>query len=360
MKLKRSVLFLSLILAAIIGEAGQPQISSYLVEGKNAIRMQKIADQFEIVKAHQNAYEVIVPENKKANFLKIAPQAKILVQDISEPVRQIFQHSQWAPLRNTGYHSFDDIVAMMNSLSLANAATTNLVQYGLSQKGKPLLALRVSNHLRDGKTVPRILLTAATHGDEIITTEVLLKLMTNLLEQQTTNPRFAEFLDKMEIVFVPVLNPDGFAEQNRYDNGEDPNRSYPFPENTTGAPTASINGIMNLIKTYPMAGSLDFHAYGRMIMYPWGYTRQAVDPEAEKTFAEVTQKMATTNSYAHGQISKVIYIAKGSSADYYFWKFNTFALAVEMGDSKAPQISALEKYTREQAESTWIFLDSFK
>lgn len=337
----------------------QPQVSSYLVQGKNTTRMNQIADKFEIVKTHKNAYEVLVPETKREAFLKLAPQAQVLIPDTSAVVRKIFQESQFAPLSTQAYHSFNDVTQMLNSVALANASIAHLVQYGLSAKGKPLLALRVSKHLRDDKHVPRVMLTAATHGDEIITTEILLNLMNQMLEKQN-EARFAQLLDKMEIVFIPVLNPDGFSEQNRYDNGEDPNRSYPYPENVNGAPTASINGLMNFIKQYPIAGSLDFHAFGRMIMYPWGYMLAPIDAEREQIFASVTEKMAATNSYKHGQISRVIYIAKGSSADFYFWKYNSFSIAVEVGDSKAPRAASIEKYTQDQAESTWLFLENFK
>ncbi len=360
LKCKITVL-MALVNFALIQQAmaEQPQISSYLVQGKNPSRMSQIAEKFEIVKTHKNAFEVLVPEPKRDEFLKLAPQSQILIQDTSLAIRQIFQQSQFFPLKNEGYHSFTQVTQMLNSVALANASIAHLVQYGMSAQGKPLLALRVSKHLRTDKKLPRVLLTAATHGDEIITTEILLNLMNQLLAKQA-EPRFAHLLDQLEIVFIPVLNPDGFAEQNRYDNGEDPNRSYPYPENVNGAPTASINGLMNFIKEYPIAGSLDFHAFGRMIMYPWGYTRATVDAEREQIFAGVTEKMAATNSYVHGQIAKVIYIAKGSSADFYFWKYNSFSIAVEVGDSKAPRASSIEKYTADQSESTWLFLESFK
>ncbi len=339
--------------------AAQPTISSYVVQGLSNQQMLKIADRFEVSRSNKNAFEVLVPETKRSEFLSLAPNARIMVLDISQSVREAFRRSQQSPLRATGYHSFKEVTEILNAASLRYPAIANLVQYGVSAGGKPLLALRVSNHLNDRKPVPRIMLTAATHGDEIITTEVLLNLMSLFLEGATTNPRFAEYLDKLEIVFIPVVNPDGFSEQDRYDNGSDPNRSYPFPENVNGEPTASINGIMNFVKKFPITGSVDFHAYGRLIMFPWGYTKEAPPVQTQKVFEDVTKKMATTNAYTYGQISRVIYVAKGSSADFYFWKFNALSLGIEIGDSKAPESAKIGKYTQEQSESTWMFLDYF-
>ncbi len=46
----------------------------------------------------------------------------------------------------------------------------------------------------------------------------------------------------------------------------------------------------------------------------------------------VAAKMASTNGYAYGAIASTIYIAKGSSADYHYWKTKSLSLAVEMGN----------------------------
>ena len=350
---------LGFILCTNIAHSAQPVISNYILQTQSEKTIQEVAQKFEVSRAHRNAFEVIVPQHRAAEFLRMAPQAKLLNADISATVRQIFYNSKMSPLRAQGYRSFNEIVALLNSTSLKYPAISKLVQYGTSQQGKPLLALRVSNHLNDGAKVPRVMLTAATHGDEIITTEVLLNLMGEIITSSETNPRYKKFLDNLEIVFIPVLNPDGFAEQNRYDNGSDPNRSYPFPENVTGDPTASINGIINFVKTYPITGSIDFHAFGRLIMYPWGYTKNYLPPEIRNVFHTITSKMAATNRYKNGDISHVIYVAKGSSADFYYWKLNALSLGIEVGDSKAPNPAKIEQYTMEQAESTWIFLDSF-
>jgi hypothetical protein len=61
----------------------------------------------------------------------------------------------------------------------------------------------------------------------------------------------------------------------------------------------------------------------------------------------------------YGPISEVIYVAKGSSADYYYWQKKTKALAIEVGRAKAPPAQQIPAYTEAQAEATWRFLESF-
>ena len=155
------------------------------------------------------------------------------------------------------------------------------------------------------------------------------------------------------------MNPDGYVRVGRYDNGRDPNRSYPYPENETQKPTASIAGVIDFFKTHNVIGSIDFHASGELVMYPWAYTRSPVDADSAARFHKLTADMAATNRYTYGPISEVIYIAPGSSADYYFWKKHAISLGIEIGDSKVPDPTQFPTYFQSQAESTWRFIESF-
>lgn len=362
LRLKIRVVVFALFFLAQSGWALQPQISSYRLPPKVSVaQLRQVAKRFEVTGSQRQGFEVNVPVNRRAEFLLLAPQARLVLLDISAPVRTRYLQSR-AGFRVgvPGYHSFAEVVRILQQTAAALPATSELITYGVSQQKRPLLALRVSNQLHTGKVVPRVMLTAATHGDEIITTEVLLALMKEMISGKSSLSGGLGLLDELELVFIPVVNPDGFAEQNRYDNGEDPNRSYPYPEEPTHRPTASISGLVDFIEKYPIAGSIDFHAWGRMIMYPWAYTTTPLPAAAKGAFEELTGKMAKTNSYEHGQIAEVIYVAQGSSCDYYYWRWKTLALAVEMGLDKAPNPKELAQYINEQRASTQIFLESFR
>jgi carboxypeptidase T len=343
----------------------QVALSAFFVETSPVAQMDQIADQFEVVRKTETGFEVLVPQNKTSQFLNLAPLAKLISLDQSASARAAFAESRFRRDSKYGYHSLSEVSEILKATAGKHSEITELVTYGKSKQGNPLLALRVSRHLKDSKTVPRILLTAATHGDEIITTEVLLSLMDQFLEGAETstgaaaNPRFAKILNELEIVFIPVVNPDGFSEQERYDNNVDPNRSYPYPDAPLAVSTASISAELKLVEKYPLAGSIDFHAYSGLVMFPWGYTRQPLEASSKQKFETLTSKMAATNDYGHGQISTILYVAKGSSVDYFFWKNKTLALGIELGDSKAPYPSEIPRYIEDQKESTWIFLESF-
>lgn len=335
-------------------------LSRFSLKDLSAKQTNEISFSYEIQRNKNKELEALVPQALAKKFLQQYPQAQLLIVDDSAAAKAKFKKSRSSLLETERYHSLSEVQQLLTSFSQTYPAITEVVNYGSSKQGHDLMALRVGSHLKDSQKVSRVLLTAATHGDEIITTEVLLALLKKVLvEASQKNPRFVKMLDEHEIMFVPVLNPDGFSKQNRYDNGVDPNRSYPYPDHPTATPTSSIQAELKLIEQFPIDGSIDFHAFSGVIIYPWGYTNQSLPAEQKKIFDFVTSKMAATNGYEFGSIVDLMYIARGSSCDYYYWKKGTMAIAIELGNDKSPDPSEFPKYIQEQDESTWIFIESF-
>ncbi|MFM8315585.1 MAG: M14 family zinc carboxypeptidase, partial [Deltaproteobacteria bacterium] len=146
----------------------------------------------------------------------------------------------------------------------------------------------------------------------------------------------------------------------RYANGVDPNRDYPWPQDVNHASNPCISSIMKFYESHHIKASIDFHAYGEMIMYPWAYTYNSLPSLEDNIFDKVTTRMAQFNGYVHGQISKVIYVAQGSSADYYHWKHQAWALGIEVGNQKVPSLSQVPAIIKENLDSTWTFIESIK
>lgn len=340
----------------------EPKLSKYQVflSRENLV---PLAEKFEVVKHTPLFSEVIVPENDLAIFQKLAPGSLLLQDDITAYPRKAYSKSRTTE-NETGYryHSFAEVQDILKKMNSDFSEITQLVQYGKTAKNLPLVALRIGKELSSSneKSRPRLLFTAATHGDEIITTEVLLSLMNTFLSRAKSEPRFQSMLENFELVFIPVLNPDGFTRQYRYEGNQDPNRSYSFPKDPQRKPTPSIAAEISFVQKYPIAGSIDFHAYSGVIIYPWGYTETPLASAPLKTFHDLSAKMAATNDYHYGSIADIMYIAQGSSCDYFHWTKQSISIGIELGDDKSPDPSEFAKYIQEQEESTWIFIESFK
>jgi predicted deacylase len=311
--------------------------------------MLKIADSFEVVKRLPNGFEVYVKETETGKFLDLVSDAVLLEQNI---------HADFADKATQNYKKFSDVERDLNSFANSYKEITSLLTYGKSQDGKNLYALKVDTKVNQGKKT-ELMITAATHGDELITVEVLIALMNELFSQYGKDSRITKMLDNHVIYFIPVVSPDSFESRSRYVEGTDPNRAYPWPEKPNKGPVTVINSLIDFTNQHQLIGSLDMHAYGRLVMYPWGYTTLAPASADSVVMNDLVLDMAKENNYTAGQISTTIYVAKGSSADYYYWNKKTRAIAVEIGNEKVPNYSKIPSMVNESREMIFRFIESF-
>jgi len=331
-------------------------LSSYFLSDTDPAHLRTISKLFEIEHRLGKGFEVEVPASQADLLLALAPSAQLLEKDVSKAIQDKLQGFRlMAGTDANRYHSFDEVQAWMHSLETAQPDFAKVLDYGVSRAGHALTALHIGSGASQGK--PVVVITAATHGDELITTEVLMNLVNRLVSGYHKEDRLTKIVDSHDIYFIPVVNPDGFTQTNRYDGPADPNRSYPYPQHEQATPTPSIAGVVKLFSSLDMKASIDFHAYGELIMYPWAYTRDSVEPVAAGRFNALTKNMAESNRYTYGPISDVIYIAPGSSADYYFWKKGSISLGIEIGSEKVPSPSEFPEYFVSQEESTWRFIE---
>lgn len=348
----------ALAVLSISAQAKDSVLSSYELESPDAATIASVAKYFNLDHQHDGAFEIVVPQEQAELLLAIAPRAKLVEADMAAANQKrlaSFKNGLFAFDGARGYRTLVEVQNWMRSSSF-KYPFAKVVQYGTSASGKPLLALRLNI---GSAPKPALMITAATHGDELITTEVTMNLIDQLLAGYGSNERFTQMIDRHDLYFVPVLNVDGFSATRRFDGNADPNRSYPYPGAENATPTASIAGIIKLFETIKPVASLDFHAYGEMIMYPWAYTHDPIDSNTKAKLHSLTQTMAAQNHYAYGPISDVIYIAPGSSADYYYWKAGTAGIAIEMGQEKIPTPTEIPKYVNAIGESLWKFIEAF-
>lgn len=347
------MMILSLLLTVF---AWAHSLSSYDLEPFSHQDRMEVAKLFEVVRDEEGRWEALVPEEQADLFRALAPFAEKKSDDISlELKKRIELFEQQRFLFGYRYHKFDEFLLWMTNLEETNPSLAKVVNYGTSKEGRPLQAIRIGKEGAKGT----LLITAATHGDELITSEVIMDFVNRLVLGYGNEDRITRLLDSLEIYFVPVVNPDGFVKVQRYDTGKDPNRSYPYPEKTQVTPTASIAGLISLFHSKPFLGTLDYHAFGEMIMYPWAYTKSSIPDEDRQKFHKLTGEMSQLNDYAYGPISEVIYIAPGSSADYYYWKTRSTSIAIEVGRSKVPNPNSFPAIFESQTESMFRFIESF-
>lgn len=354
----KSLLFFLLSFSAYAHES--KILSSYFLSNPDAGTLATVSKYFDSEYRQGRSVLVIVSQEEVALLKAIAPDALLREANLKEADQKILK--QWNQQKNHistkyFYHSFSEVLAWMENKKNEFPQIASIIEYGLSQQKKPLRAIRINS---SSTPRPALLFTAATHGDELITTEILIELVNRLLHGYGKDSRITKMIDEHDLYFVPVVNADGFSETDRYDNNRDPNRSYPFPNNPNNKPTTSIEAVIKLFVEKNIVGSIDFHAYGELIMYPWAYTHEPVEPAYAQAFHSLTGHMAQANNYTFGPISDVIYVAPGSSADFYFWQKKTLSLGIEIGHTKIPDPAEFPENFKSQEESTWRFIESFR
>ena len=342
--MNKGLLILALLFTQLAYSA--EKIRSYEVS-VNPLKMNKIASQFEVVKKLPHGFEVYVLEEDVKAFLELAPKAKLLSNNI---------HVEADDKALNQYRKYANVEADLKAMASTYSDIATLETYGVTKGGRNLYSLKISS---GGENKPKLMVTAATHGDELITTEVLFALTNELLAGYKKDSRLTKILEGRDVYIVPVVSPDSFEARERYVQRKDPNRSYPWPDKPNNPTVDVIEAMMNYTNKMKFTGSLDLHAYGKLVMYPWAYTRKAPDAKDEVGFKDLVQLMAKDNQYEAGQISTTIYVAEGSSADYFYWKSGTRAIAAELGREKIPSYSKIPSIVNESREMVWSFLEYF-
>lgn len=344
-------LFCLIALLTLQTALAQEVIKSFSVS-KNNPKLQQIADYFEIKDKREDDFLVYVIQEREAEFKRLAPNALLISEDIN---------AQFKDKKLEGYHKFPQVRALYYEFARKYPKLASIEVFGQSKGGLELFALRVSSDLKELENKPKLMITSATHGDELITVEVQIRLVKELLEGAVLDLRLRRMLEEHTIYFIPVVNPDGFTRRSRYTRGRvDPNRDYPWPDRPNReSKVTCIKHLIDFYHKHDFKGSMDIHASGKMVMFPWAFTKAEIASADYHFMSKLTADMAKENKYRHGPISKVIYVAKGSSADYYYWKNGGVALAIELTTSKVPAVRRIPAVVDEAREMVWKFIESF-
>ncbi|XP_047473626.1 carboxypeptidase A4-like [Penaeus chinensis] len=214
---------------------------------------------------------------------------------------------------------------------------------------------------RGTKNKPMVLMEGGAHAREWISPAVATYLAQQLADSGKN------FLKRVTVILVPVLNPDGYEyshttdrlwRKNRRANsgsdcaGVDLNRNF---DKAFGLPSGSSDDPCSLIYHGAKAFSepetrglrdlanvfrkdlniyMSLHSYGKFILYPWGYINAPAP--TRKQLKGVAGKMSRHfkdngyNGFQHGQASSLLYKASGVSDDYMYSIGIDYAYTIEL------------------------------
>jgi carboxypeptidase T len=281
---------------------------------------------------------------------------------------EVLQQGNWTQLP-AGYHSVNQIEAMLFSLAAKSPQLATVEQIGVSWSHRPIYALRICSVC----TGPSIVYIAGQHAREISTPEVVLDFANDLINGWQTDPTLTSLIEHVTLWFVPVANPDGHIEvevgqanwRKNIDNtmntpsdatlsppygiGVDLNRNFGYHWGQGGASTApgdqtyqgpsafsepEDQAMRDFLTSVRPVVLLDYHSPYATVLWPWGY--QSKPSDAASTLTNMGMTLAMMAGYGSGQTYATFGLTTGDTLDWAYGTLGIYAIGVELDGGFAP------------------------
>merc|ERR1740121_165040 len=285
-------------------------------------------------------------------------QVKVLQEDAGEYFRgtggtaQAYVAAAGAELSEdffSEWRNFEDMDARVAAAVAGSGGIAKTEVVGKSLEGRDMKIVRFTGAgYQNGG--PKVVLTYNLHAREWITAMAGVYAVEKLVAKVQSEPGY---LDGVEVVLMPMANPDGFKHtegfarfhrKNTNSNnslclGTDLNRNFPTGWDTCSSlqcgssvpcldtfkgreagsePETKV--IMDVLKEAPMTVMVDVHSFTQLVLASWGYTTEPHPREAE--FTALGMKMTNAIAARHdtewrfGTAPQILYKAVGTLTDY--------------------------------------------
>lgn len=294
-------------------------------------------------------------ENYESQVCTDAPE--VCAGSISKPTgRQLLQ------LPTDFYTRYQRLAAIHERINLISStyATVTIRSWGRSLEGREQRGVRIS---QDATARPIVFWFCGTHAREWLPPMFCVYMAEQLAVRfQNGDAVVRNLMGRFEFHILPILNPDGYEFSHTNNNmwrksrrpntnhnsnciGTDLNRNYAFQWNTGGSSNdpcsdtyhggtcANQCGAFNNVETANLRTymgtvtgrvrvQVDCHAYGNMWMHPYGYSTilPPQEPAMRTNGNAAVAAIRGVNglNFAMGSIARVIYVASGSSCDWFY------------------------------------------
>jgi PKD repeat protein len=249
------------------------------------------------------------------------------------------------------YHTYQEIIAVMDSLANALPDLVMKVNYGTSVGGRELSALKISDNVNLNEPEPEIGFDGNIHGDEIGGGENMIRFARWLCQQHNAgNPQITELINTREIWIFPLVNPDGKVNLTRYNNnGVDLNRDWGYiwdGEGNSPGPYSQpeSKALRQMAFDNNFTIHMTLHSGIEMYLHPWYfYQLPCPDADEEETLADM---YASTSGYANLVTGPgtSLYPTTGSTAESYYGVKGSHGIVMELSSNKQPPPSQIGYY----------------
>ena len=305
------------------------------------------------------------------------------------------------PPGRTGYHSYTELTTEVAAVAAAHPDIVKLFSIGTSYQGRQLWAVKISDNVGVDEAEPEVMFDGTHHADEHMATEMTLHILHWLTDGYGVDPRITAIVNTREIWIVFLVNPDGAeydisggtfhslaqepAADARHDRRSGPTSTAttatagavaaPRPARTRGPSrtaarrpfsTPEDRAMRDFMASRVVNGrqqiraAITFHEYGRLVMWPYGYTRTDVPSDMttqdHAALAIIGKHMAATDGYKPEQASD-LYVDSGTSRDYEYGTYRIFAYTIELSAVDYPDDSLIASETGRNKEAVLYLME---
>jgi hypothetical protein len=249
------------------------------------------------------------------------------------------------------YHSYDEIISVIDSLSTLYPSFCKKFDYGLSVEGRQLCALKISDYVNTDEPEPEVMFDGGIHGDEIGGPENLVRFAEHLCDSYGIDPQITSLINEREIWLYIMVNPDGRVNMSRYNSyGVDLNRDWGFMWNGEGGSPGyysqvETRALRSCAQSNQFAIHITNHSGTVFLAYPWSYRPDPCPDQAH--IQQLGNVYAETSGYDYLPVEQGytgMYAISGSSKDANYAVMGSVSWTMEISTDKQPPASEIQYY----------------
>ncbi|HEX7342691.1 MAG TPA: M14 family zinc carboxypeptidase, partial [bacterium] len=202
------------------------------------------------------------------------------------------------------YYTYTTLTAQLQNWATQYANIALLYNLATSWQNRTVYGMKISDNpmLEEDEIV--CFFIGCHHGNEDISAEVPMYFLNYMLSNYGTNPDVTYYVENREIWVIPLLNPDGYVNNSRYNaHTVDINRNYSFHWGQSASnygpypfSEPETQAVRDLNLAHHFTTSHSYHSYGEEILYPFAWAANHPSPD-NAFFVEMANAMAALNGY---------------------------------------------------------------
>jgi hypothetical protein len=287
-------------------------------------------------------------------FLAISTKPKITPHSIPklvQPTAPVIPDKYNITTLSPKYLDYNEIISQLKVWNQEAPEITEIGSYGKTSNNNDICYIRIGKKTN----APKVLITACIHGNEKIANAVVMGIICKYLSDYGRDSAVTQLVNERDVYWVPVVSPDSFIDDQRHVDGVDPNRNFPYPGQPNVDSIPPINSLREFFLKHQFKAAISTHAYGRIYIYPYGYTNQPCPDH--QTYRDICGRMATYAQYKSDQIRNVQTAPPyhGFEADWFYLN-GALGMVAEVGIQFRPPVSDIQPEINRNYKSYLLFI----